>query len=118
MQLPDILITFSLICTFAISNSLAQRRNRAEEEFLRSYFGSGFNFRTNRFINARFINAMEKPKSSQSYSEVGKKGKLLLIHLMEASIHKSHGLKKGKFPPFLKYKKKSRKTLVLFILFN
>ena len=69
MKLPYILIYFSLICPFASSNPMPQRRNRVEEEFLKSYFGSGFNFRANR----NFDDNKSAISTSKNYAKVSNK---------------------------------------------
>ena len=48
---------------------MPQRRNRVEEEFLKSYFGSGFNFRTNR----NFDDNKSAISTSKNYAKVSNK---------------------------------------------
>ena len=59
-----------MICTFASSNPIPQRRNRVEEEFLKSYFGSGFNFRANR--NRNIDVNKDAINNSKNYATVSK----------------------------------------------
>ena len=70
--LSYILIYVSLIWTFASSNPIPQRRrNRVEEEFLKSYFGSGFNFRANRNRNRKIDDSKDAINTSKNYATVG-----------------------------------------------
>ena len=69
--LSYILIYVSLIWTFASSNPIPQRRrNRVEEEFLKSYFGSGFNFRANRNRNRKIDDTKDAINTSKNYATV------------------------------------------------
>jgi len=69
--LSYILIYVSLIWTFASSNPIPQRRrNRVEEEFLKSYFGSGFNFRANRNRNRKIDDTKDAINTSKNYATI------------------------------------------------
>ena len=69
--LSYILIYVSLIWTFASSNPIPQRRrNRVEEEFLKSYFGSGFSFRANRNRNRKIDDTKDAINTSKNYATV------------------------------------------------
>ena len=47
-----------------------RRRNRVEEEFLKSYFGSGFNFRANRNRNRKIDDTKDAINTSKNYATV------------------------------------------------